>query len=142
MTGSLASATAVIVAVTSLTAERRRYQDETRNQRIEQQTRVYAWLEPRLRESTSTRVWILRFENQTRVPIYDWTVRMHGSSDAVLSSDELGPIRPGASDLELSSLAMRASGQEPRVTLEFTDVEGTRWQRAYNGTCIEIAPNR
>jgi hypothetical protein len=138
MTGSLASSAAVIVAVAGLTSTRRRYEQDARASRVEQQTRVYSWLEPRLRQNNDKRVWILRFENQTQVPIYEWKILLSDNSDATLSSSDLGPIRPGSSDLEISSLRAVRPGKEPKLTLEFVDVEGTRWRRMPNGACSEV----
>jgi hypothetical protein len=132
--GTFGSAVAVIVAVGSLVSEQHRFEGERRRLDIDQRTRIYAWLEPRSTDS-GYRVWLLRFENQTSVPIYEWTVEL-GSPDLQLRSDTLGPIRPGASELQVTSLAGTPVGSEPKLTLEFVDSAQVRWRREPSGRLV------
>jgi hypothetical protein len=138
LVGGVAAATAVIIAVRSFATEAGRLEAERRRDRLTELTAIYAWLEPRLDSQTNTRLWLLRFENQVRVPIYHWSVEFAGVKKGALRSEELGPIRPGASELVVDDLVDLQPVDQPGFTFEFVDKEGTTWHRGENGDYWEL----
>ena len=141
LVGGVAAAAAVIIAVRSFATETGRLDAERRRERLNELTAVYAWLEPRLDDQTDKRLWLLRFENQVRVPIYRWSVEFEGIRKGTLRSQELGPIRPGASELLVDDLVDLQPVDQPALTFQFVDREGTTWRRGENGEYWEIGRN-
>ena len=128
----LASAIAVTVAVGNLAAEQKRNREELARTRSNEITQVYAWLEPRS-ASDGGSVWMLNFENATRVPTYEWSVELKGDTSLTFDSSDYGPIRPGASTLKLRVEDEIDRTSEPRVSLQFVDADGVNWLRSPAG---------
>ncbi len=93
-------------------------------------TQIYSWLEPRLIEGK--REWLLCFENNVGVPIYEWMITLVGL-DKELSSSQLGPIRPKSSEMILDELRGMEHAAIPKVRFSFTDPTGTVWTRTEGG---------
>ena len=95
---AIAASIAVVVAVGAMLSEKGRYLEDLERLRRKELTQVYAWLDPR-RGDVGQRVWLLSFENGTKVPVYDWTVELGKPVNLIVSSATHGPIRPGSSSL-------------------------------------------
>jgi hypothetical protein len=141
MISGVASAFAVIVAVGSVAAEQRRSAEERLKARVQELTSVYCWLEWGVSDGTHT--WIIRFQNETRVPILRWQVRMSpvsGSQSAALifASSALGPIRPGSSEILIDELSGTAPEFQPSLDFAFMDPSSAYWRRSADATLTSL----
>ena len=127
--GSIASSAAVIIAVGSLASDQRRRAEERRVARVNEITRVFCWLEPRLAE-TGGRLWILHFENHTNMVVTPWKVSIarDGLPPLVFANVEYGPIRPRTTEMLLDGLSDVGSAGQPRIEFEFTDADRQNWR--------------
>ena len=84
---------------------------------------------------------VLKFQNETRVPILKWVVRLspiHGSSELVFSSLSYGPIRPSSSEILVDELSGTAPELQPSLDFDFMDPSGAHWRRSADATLIPL----
>jgi len=131
---TVASSSAVIIAVGSLAADQRRRAEERRVTRVNEITRVYCWLEPR-RGTTGGDLWVLHFENHTNTVVAPWHVRIArvGLPPLVLANDVYGPIRPRTTEMLLDGLGDAGPTGQPRLEFEFTDADRQKWRSDHEG---------
>ena len=118
---------AVVVALRGISTERQRAESELDRLRDRELTQVFCWLTPKKISSSST-LWYLTFENNTGLPIFQWTVDL-GPNLKHACGTVSGPIRPHASSLFIPELANQASAQVPKPILMFVDIVGRPWSR-------------
>lgn len=140
MTGGIASALAVIVAVGTVANEQRRAAEERRAARVQELTSVYCWLEWGVMDD-GTHTWVLKFQNETRVPVLRWVVHMtptRGPSELVFSSSTYGPIRPSSSEILVDELSGMAPELQPPLDFDFMDPSGAYWRRSADATLTSL----
>src|ERR1022692_3352015 len=144
MIGGVASALAVIVAVSSIAAEQRRATEEKTAARIQELTRIYCWLEWGV-GSDRKHAWVLKFQNENRVPVFKWQVQIDGVVSVYFESSHYGPIRPDSSEILVNELAGVAPDQQPSIVFDFIDPSGACWRRPAEGMgltpLVSLAPS-
>jgi hypothetical protein len=140
MTSSVASAFAVIIAVGTVAVEQRRSARERTEARVRELTQVYCWIEWGL-ASDHTHTWVLKFQNETKVPIFKWLVHISpvpGAGKVVLSSSAYGPIRPSSTEMLVDELSGTAPELQPSLDFDFKDPSGSCWRRSADATLTPL----
>jgi len=150
MISGIASSIAVIVAVANISAQETRHRADAEKKADEEASSLYAWVEPKMRlvpGAEPETVWTLQFENQTKVPTFDWTVQLVGDladtdPSRVFTSDVAGPVIPGRSEMRIDTLPAQQLPNHllgARVVLDFKDVRGRNWRRNTRGELQTLA---
>lgn len=117
-----------------LESRRARAAEEAIERRLN--TQIFCWLEPR--ETGDSRDWLLCFENNTGIPIYNWSVTLVGK-EKTISSTDFGPLRPKSSQLRIEELSGMQHVSIPPIRLTFTDPVGLTWTRTEEGKLLQEA---
>lgn len=135
MISGLATTVAVSLSLLGLWNERRRRMAEDRASSDREITQVYMWLTPR--QTAESVTWYVSFRNLTEGPIYDWSIFLEDFNKRFVSQ-ELGPIRPGDTELLIEVLRGVQPEKYPKATLRFKTSDGRAWMRSIHGKLSEL----
>jgi hypothetical protein len=143
--GSVATAAAVVVALTALSLERRARRQE---ERVAQARKISAWVERVDFSGSGTAIAL----NASDGPVYRFVAFLvlaqgagpHTGEEVAVRDDDLAHpgarlvLPPGQHTVELPRWPGRDMHRRPGVEIAFTDVRGQHWIRRVDGRLEEI----
>lgn len=127
---------AVVLAVVSILVDRLRHREELQRELDSSESSVFLWLSSVVEVDDNDRPvgrsWVLKIQNTTTSPVYEWRVTFEGRQDHLCAA-ATRPVLPGENIFNLEFLDDIEPKAIPRPALVFKGRFGNVWRRTELG---------